>query len=103
MSRLVPDYPEIMPIREACGDYCGLIESAHIALTALIAAGVTGEAATRIAAGAVREFHDRRTQVLTQANRNGCYPSQRDIQNERERDQLSIRLAALAEPQAVTA
>lgn len=103
MSKLVPDYPEIMPIREACGDFYGLIESAHIALTALIAAGVTGETATRIAAGAVRAFHDHRTQVIKKANRHGCYPSQRDIQDERERGQLSLRLAALAEPQAVAA
>ena len=103
MSRLVPDYPEIMPIREACGEFHGLIESAHIALTALIAAGVTGETATRIAAGAVLAFHDHRTQVIKKANRQGCYPSQRDIQDERERVQLSIRLAALAEPQAVSA
>ena len=48
MSKLVPDYPEIMPIREACGDFHGLIESAHIALTALIAAGVPIEAISEV-------------------------------------------------------
>ena len=102
MSRLVPDYPEIMPIREACGDYFGLIESAHIALTALAAAGVTGEAATRIAAGAVKSFNDERTQAIKKANRHECFPSQRDIQDERERAQLSRRLAALIESQEVS-
>ena len=103
MSNLVPDYPEIMPIREACGDYIGLIEDAHIALTALIAAGVTGETATRIAAEAVRAFHDRRTEAIKRANRHGCYPSQQDIQSERERAQVSFSLAALADPQEVSA
>lgn len=103
MSKLVPDYPEIMPIREACGDFHGLIESAHIALTALASAGVTGETATRIAAGAVLAFHDHRAQVIKMANRHGRYPSQHDIQEEQERVQLSIRLAALAEPQEVSA
>ena len=101
MSKLVPDYPEIMPIREACGDFHGLIESAHIALTALASAGVTGETATRIAAGAVLAFHDRRTRVIMKANRHGCYPSKREIQDEHERVELSLRLAAVAEPQAV--
>ena len=103
MSTLVPEYTEIMPIREACGDYIGLIEDAHIALTALSAAGVTGETATRIAAGAVRAFHDHRTEAIHKANRHNCYPSQRDIEYERERAQVSLRLAALADPQEVEA
>lgn len=103
MSRFVPDYPEVAPIRAACGNNHGLIEAAHITLTALASAGVTGEAATRIAAGAIKAFHDERTRIVKKANRHGCYPSQRDIQDERERSQLSLRLAALVEPREVSA
>lgn len=94
---------ELLPIERACCNYVGIAEQAECALVALAAVGVTGPAATRIAASAAADVAERYN-AARRANYTIDYMPEDTARRLRERSSVIGNLRALAaEPSKVAA